>query len=225
MTIDSRRSKGTDRSTAHGDAAGDQLALFGQSAPAPPAGPDGLDYEAGWLAADDEAALIELVRRLPLEHARYKAYTARRRVVSYGGEFDYETNRLSPGEPLVDVLHPLRARVAHWAGLPPDALVHVLVAEYAPGTPLGWHRDVPDFEKVIGVSLGAAAQLRFRPYPPQPGRRADVVTRTVEARSIYRLQGAARWDWQHSVPPVAALRWSITFRTAVDRSTRESGRR
>jgi alkylated DNA repair dioxygenase AlkB len=180
----------------------------------PPALPPGLRHEAEWLSPADEAGLIALVRRLPLREAKYKSYTARRRVVSYGGQFDYDSNELKPSAPLVEGLHPLRERVARWAGVDAQALVHVLVAEYAPGTPLGWHRDVPDFEDVFGVSLGHEALLRFRPYPPDQPRREDIVKLAVQPRSIYALQGQARWGWQHSVAPVAALRWSITFRTA-----------
>ncbi len=158
-----------------------QLALFDAPPPRPPNRPEGLVYETDWLSRDDERALIEIVRALPFAAATYKAYTARRRVVGYGGRFDYDRNVLMPAPPLVDALHPLRARVARWSGLPEPALEHVLVSEYVPGTPLGWHRDVPDFEDVIGVSLGAPAVLRFRPYPPEPRRRADVVRLTVAA--------------------------------------------
>jgi alkylated DNA repair dioxygenase AlkB len=190
----------------------DQLPLFDLPPPAA-ALPDGLLYEAGFLDADEERRLIDVLRGLPFAHAEYKGHTARRRVVSYGGRFDYDSNRLHPGPALIEALHPLRERVAGWMGMPPAALAHVLVAEYAPGTPLGWHRDVPDFEEVAGVSLGADALLRFRPWPPVDPRRADIVRLEVARRSVYRLRGPARWAWQHSVAPVAALRWSITLRT------------
>jgi len=191
-----------------------QAGLFDDLAPSPGALPAGLRYEAGFLSASEEAALIAIVKALPLQEAKYKSYTARRRVVSFGGQFDYDSNRLLPSTPLIDELHPLRERVARWAGVDALALVHVLVAEYAPGTPLGWHRDVPDFEDVFGVSLGNEALLRFRPYPPHNPKREDIIKLNVEPRSLYALQGAARWGWQHSVAPVDALRWSITFRTA-----------
>lgn len=180
----------------------------------PPALPPGLRYEADWLSTAEQAALIDIVRQLPLKEAKYKSYTARRRVVSYGGQFDYDSNELKPSAPLIEDLHPLRERVARWAGVDAQALVHVLVAEYSPGTPLGWHRDVPDFEDVFGVSLGSEALLRFRPYPPDSPKREDLIKLNVEPRSIYALRGEARWGWQHSVAPVDALRWSITFRTA-----------
>ncbi len=199
------------------DPAAGQLALFDGFDDAPPSLPanlpEGLVYTRDWLSSDDERALLDVVRALPFAHATYKAYTARRRVVGYGGRFDYDRNTLLPAPPLIEALHPLRARVARWSGLAEAALEHALVSEYAPGTPLGWHRDVPDFEDVIGVSLGASAVLRFRPYPPRPARRAEIVRLVVEPRSIYRLRGPSRWAWQHSVAPVAALRWSITFRT------------
>ena len=191
----------------------EQGSLFDLPEPLPPGLPSGLRYEPEFLERDEEAALIALVRGLPLEAATYKGFVARRRAVSYGGVYDFDASRLQPAAELAPELHPLRARVARWAGLEPEALVHALVAEYAPGVQLGWHRDVPDFEDVVGVSLGSAATLRFRPYPPDNPRRADIVRLSVAPRSVYLLRGPARWAWQHSVPPVQALRWSITFRT------------
>jgi len=194
----------------------EQATLFDLPPPLPSGLPPGLAYEAGFLSADEEASLIALIAGLPLHAAVYKQYTARRRVVSFGGSFDYDANRLQPTTDLPPSLWPLRERVARWAGIDdPTALVHALVAEYAPGTPLGWHRDVPDFEDVFGVSLGTPAVLRLRPYPPVAPKRADVVKLTLAPRSAYAFRGAARWGWQHSVAPVAALRWSITFRTAA----------
>jgi alkylated DNA repair dioxygenase AlkB len=187
--------------------------LFDLPEPVPTNLPEGLTYARDFLERDEEAALIGLIRSLPLAAAIYKQYTARRRVVSFGGSYDYDANKRLPARDLIEELHPLRARVARWAGVAPEAIAHVLVAEYAPGTPLGWHRDVPDHEDVFGVSLGSTAVLRFRPYPPTEPKRADVVKLRAEARSIYAMRGAARWGWQHSVSPVDELRWSITFRT------------
>jgi alkylated DNA repair dioxygenase AlkB len=182
--------------------------------PLPAKLPEGLAYETDFLSRDEEQRLIALIRTLPLHAAKYKDYTARRRVASFGGSYDFDANELKPAQPLIEELHPLRARVARWAGVEPEALRHVLVAEYAPGTPLGWHRDVPDHEQVFGVSLGSTAVLRFRPYPPVAPRREDVVKLRAAPRSIYALRGPARWAWQHSVAPVDELRWSITLRTA-----------
>ncbi|MCD6680197.1 MAG: alpha-ketoglutarate-dependent dioxygenase AlkB [Burkholderiaceae bacterium] len=188
--------------------------MFDAPSPLPAHLPEGLRYERDFIDLDEERALIALVRGLPFEAARYKEYTARRRVVSYGGSFDYDANRLRPSAELVEELYPLRTRVARWFGVEPANLVHVLVAEYAPETPLGWHRDVPDFEEVVGVSLGSEATMRFRPYPPFQPKRAGVIRLALAPRSIYLLRGVARWQWQHSVAPTKSSRWSITFGTA-----------
>jgi alkylated DNA repair dioxygenase AlkB len=191
-----------------------QAQLFDLPPPLPAGLPDGLVYEADFLSREEEAMLITTVKALPLEAARYKAYTGRRRVLSFGGSFDYDANRLVPAAELVEALHPLRARVGRWIGVNPEAFIHTLVAEYPEGAPLGWHRDVPDFEDVVGVSLGSEALLRFRPYPPLRPKRSEIVRLTVAPRSIYLLRGPARWAWQHGVAPTKAQRWSITFRTS-----------
>jgi alkylated DNA repair dioxygenase AlkB len=173
----------------------------------------GLVYHPDFLSLPEEACLLEVISSLPLRAARYKGYVARRRVVSYGGSYDFDTNTLLPTEALDERLRPLRNRVARWLRIDDEELVHALVAEYAVGTPLGWHRDVPEFESIAGVSLGSEARLRLRPYPADQRAKRHVVDLPLAARSIYKLQGPARWAWQHSVPPVPSLRWSITFRT------------
>jgi alkylated DNA repair dioxygenase AlkB len=184
-------------------------------APSPPsrALPAGWRYEAGFLDVAEEAELLRVVAALPLHAARYKAYTAKRRIASFGSSYDFDANRLLPGPPIPAELLGLRARIAAWASVDPDAFSTALVAEYAPGTPLGWHRDVPDFEIVVGVSLGAPARMRLRRYPPPDARKADVIDVELAPRSVYRLQGEARWGWQHSIAPTRALRYSLTFRT------------
>lgn len=125
----------------------------------------GLHYEPGFLTVDEEAQLLDVIRSLPLHAAKYKDYVARRMIVSFGGSYDFSANKLLPGRPLDERLRPLQAKVAAWMDVDPAQLVQVLVAQYNPGTPLGWHRDVPNFETIAGVSLGNAALLRFRPYP------------------------------------------------------------
>lgn len=180
---------------------------------APAVLPEGLRYQEGFLTAQEEAALLDVLAALPLQPMRYKAYTARREVLSFGGSYDFAQGRLDDAPELPDALVPLRRRVAHWIGVPEAALAHALVARYTTGTPLGWHRDVPEFEDVVGVSLGGEALMRFRPWPPRDPRRIDVRRLLIARRSIYLMRGPARWQWQHSVAPVAALRYSVTFRT------------
>ena len=189
-----------------------QSDLFGSVAPKLP---DGLVYETGFLDEQQEAALLRQIEALPLEPMKYQGYTALRRVVSYGGKYDFSARRLDEAEPIPDWLLPLREQAAAWLGLAPEKFTQALVAEYRPGTPLGWHRDVPDFEDVVGISLLNDAVMRFRPYPPKDLKRTDVIKLTLQPRSIYLLRGPARWAWQHSISPTKTLRYSITFRTAA----------
>ncbi|WP_235508050.1 alpha-ketoglutarate-dependent dioxygenase AlkB [Variovorax sp. Root434] len=185
--------------------------LFGE---APVAAIEGLRYESGFLSPEEEAALLHIVQGLPLREMRCKEYTARRRGTSFGGSYDFDTNRLKPGPPLPEALHPLRAKAAAWAGIAPEDLTHMLIAEYRPGTPLGWHRDVPDFEDIVGISLFGDAVMQFRPYVPgAAASRPSSLEFLVEPRSIYMLHGPARWEWQHAIAPTEALRYSITLRT------------
>ena len=180
--------------------------------------PDGFRYELEFLAAAEESALVEAIREQPLREARYKEWSARRRILSYGGSYDFSSNELLPAGPVPAWLHPLRARIADWAGLPVTGFNHALVAEYSPGTQLGWHRDVPDFEVVVGVSLLGKARLRLRRFPAKAGHRRAEVTLDLEPRSIYAMRDAARWQWQHAISPTRELRYSITFRTLARRA-------
>jgi alkylated DNA repair dioxygenase AlkB len=188
--------------------------LFGAAAPPPPALPEGMVYERDFLLPAEEESLVALVASMPLKEMNYRGYTARRRVLSYGGSYDFQAHQLNAAPPIPESLEPLRRRAAAWLGVAPEAFTQALVAEYQEGTPLGWHRDVPDFEDVVGISLLNDAVMRFRPYPPREPKKAGVVKVVVEPRSIYLLRGPARWAWQHSVAPTKSLRYSITFRTA-----------
>ena len=173
--------------------------------------PSGLVYQPGFLSGEEEARLLAGIATLELREARYKEYTARRRVASFGAGYDYDANELTPAPVIASFLLPLRARIAEWTAVPEDAFGYAMVAEYRPGTQLGWHRDVPHFEMVVGVSLVATATMRFRRHPPKPG--APILTLDLQPRSAYVLREEARWGWQHAIAPTQALRYSITLRT------------
>jgi alkylated DNA repair dioxygenase AlkB len=187
--------------------------------------PPGLIYRADFLERDEELTLLEHIRTLPLREAQYRQYTARRRTVNYGFSYDFQHLEAKPAPPIPEFLAPLRARAAQWAGVASEDFVQSLVAEYTPGTPLGWHRDVPNFELIVGISLAGTARIRFRPYPWKPERRQEVFALELEPRSAYILRDQARWGWQHSVPPTKELRYSITFRTAGTGGTGVRGTR
>ena len=197
-----------------------QHALHGMGSPLP----DGMHYFPELLGEDEEAALVALIAALPLHEAIYKGYTAKRRIASYGTQYDFDANELQRGEPLPDALRPLadRARMLlqHTAsadGVEPPRFTNALVAEYQPGTPLGWHRDVPDFESIVGFSLQGRACMRLRRYPPVNPRRNPALSVELPPRSAYVLRGEARWAWQHCIAETTELRYSITFRTPAVR--------
>lgn len=176
--------------------------------------PPGMRYTREFISREEEAALLEHIRALPLTEAKYQQYTARRRTISFGAGYDFSHRRTTPAPALPSGFFALRARAAEFAGLPPDAFVQCLISEYQIGTPLGWHRDVPDYEVIVGISLAGWARLRMRPYPWTPDRKREILSIDLEPRSAYVLRDTARWGWQHQVPPTKALRYSITFRSA-----------
>jgi alkylated DNA repair dioxygenase AlkB len=173
--------------------------------------PSGLVYVPGFLSEDEERQLLEGIATLELREAQYKEFTAKRRVASFGAGYDFTDNELTPAPHVPEFLLPLREKIGAWLKIPAADFGYALVSEYRPGTELGWHRDVPHFEVVAGVSLMGTATMRFRRFPPQ--KRAPVYTLALVPRSAYVLRGDARWKWQHSIVATTALRYSITFRT------------
>jgi len=179
--------------------------------------PHGLVYQPDFLTVAEEAALLSEFRLLPFKEARFQQYTARRRVVRFG-DGEYSTNYGSdseegnPSRPFPKFLIPLRRRIAQWRNLSESAFVHAVITEYAPGTPIGWHRDKPHFEAVVGVSLAGAARMRFRPYTAKTDRKLSIELK-LEPRSAYVMQNDIRWHWQHHIPPTKELRYSVTLRT------------
>jgi alkylated DNA repair dioxygenase AlkB len=177
--------------------------------------PSGLVYQPDFLSVEEEEALLDATRALDLRQAQYKEYTAKRRVASFGAGYDFDENELTPAPEIPAFLLPLRKKAAAWAGVGTDDFGYALVSEYRPGTQLGWHRDVPQFDLVFGVSLASAATMRFRRFPPR--KNAQILTLELQPRSAYILRDEARWGWQHGIAPTPALRYSITFRTANER--------
>jgi alkylated DNA repair dioxygenase AlkB len=181
--------------------------LFGRS-PLPP----GLDYRTDFLDASQETALIDAFASLPFREAPFRQYTARRRVVRFGHDGYADIGELQDGGPWPAWLVDLQREAALVAHVDADAFAHALVTEYRPGTPIGWHRDKPAYGTVVGISLGSPCRMRFRPYDNQRDRNA-VVAVELAPRSLYVMRDDVRWRWQHSIPPVKALRYSVTFRT------------
>jgi len=171
--------------------------------------PEGLLYHPDFLSGGEEADLVRVFRELPFQAFDFHGYTARRRVLEFGLEYDFTTRKATPTQNLPAFLSPVRERAAQFAGISAAALVEGMVTEYSPGAPIGWHRDAPQFGTIIGISLAGTARMRFKPYKAE----GKPVALTLERRSIYLMRGPARWKFQHSIPAVKELRYSITFRT------------
>jgi alkylated DNA repair dioxygenase AlkB len=183
-----------------------QLSMFGEPGPALP---DGFRYEAELITPDEERALLEHVRQLPFEHFQFQGYIGKRRVVSFGWHYSFTDRLLRRTDDVPGFLLPLRERAAAFARMPAARLQQVLVTEYDAGAAIGWHRDKAVFGEVVGVSLLASCTFRLRRAEGDDWARVSL---TAEPRSVYLLSGPARTEWEHSIPAVDALRYSITFR-------------
>jgi alkylated DNA repair dioxygenase AlkB len=170
----------------------------------------GLKQAEAIVTPDEEQALIASIDAAGLSPFRFHGWHGKRLTASFGWTYDFETARFAPAAPIPAWLLPLRVKAAQFAGLNAQDLVQALLIRYDVGAGIGWHRDRPVFEHVIGISLGAPATMRFR------RRRAggfDRATAELTPRSIYHLSGEARHQWEHSIAEMPLTRWSITFRS------------
>jgi alkylated DNA repair dioxygenase AlkB len=147
-----------------------------------------------------------------------RGVVARRRVAFFGRSYD--SSRAATG-PLPGFLQPLRDRAAQWAGVDRSSFVMTLINEYPSGAPIGWHRDAPQYGIVVGISLLSSCRMKFRPYVRLRGsastgasRRTATHELVLARRSAYLMTGESRNAYEHHIPAVTALRYSITFRTA-----------
>lgn len=183
-----------------------QASLFDTAPP----GPEGFRYRDELISADEEARLVERFAALPFKAFEFRGYEGLRRTVSYGWRYDFNAARLTRSKDVPGFLAPLREKAAAFAGLAPVDFAHALVTEYAPGAPIGWHRDRPQFGQVVGVSFLSPCLFRFR---RKAGDRWERISTPLEPRSAYLLSGPARDAWEHSITAAERLRYSVTFRT------------
>jgi alkylated DNA repair dioxygenase AlkB len=176
--------------------------------------PEGFHYRENFITEADERDLLEAIAGVGFADFEMRGVVARRRVAFFGQSYD----RKSAG-PLPAFLLPLRAAIAQWADVDADAFAMALINEYRPGSPIGWHRDAPQYDIVAGISLLSACRMKFRPYRPPasaasaPNRRVATHELVLSPRSAYLMTQASRSAFEHHIPPVSELRYSVTFRT------------
>jgi alkylated DNA repair protein (DNA oxidative demethylase) len=170
----------------------------------------GLAQAEAIVTSNEELALIASIDAVELSPFRFHGWLGKRLTASYGWRYDFDTGSFGPADPIPNWLLPLREKAAAFACLAPHELVQSLVIRYDPGAGIGWHRDRPVFDHVIGVSLGAPATIRFRRRRPGGFDRRSAL---LPPRSIYHLIGEVRHEWEHSIAAMEVTRWSVTFRS------------
>ena len=181
--------------------------------------PEGMKYQADFFHAEEERVLLYDAERLPFKEFEFRGFTGKRRTVSFGWRYDFKSGGLTKTDDMPGFLIGLRARAEAFAENPPGGFQQVLVTEYPPGAGIGWHKDRSVFEKIVGVSLGSPAILRFRQRDGSSFKRFSL---PVEPRSAYLLSGKARHEWEHRIVPGEELRFSITFRTLSELGRRKA---
>lgn len=175
-----------------------------------PAYPPGFGYCAEAINPEDECSLIDQIAELPFKEFQFHGFEGKRRVVSFGWRYDFSQHKALPAGPIPPFLLDVYRKVQAASSFVLRGLEQVLVTEYRPGAPIGWHKDRPVFNDVMGLSLASSCTFRLRRLVAK-GRWARAAVH-LERRSAYFLEGPARWQWEHSIPPVGTLRYSITFR-------------
>jgi len=181
--------------------------------------PGGFLYRAELISHQEEQQLVRAIEQLEFAAVKMHDVVAKRRVAHFGHSYEYQTAALGSAPPVPEFLLPLRQRVAEFAGRDPQEFAEVLVTDYPQGAPIGWHRDAPGFDIIVGVSLLSECTMKFRPWPVEklPSKRRKPLSQILEPRSAYILRGPSRNRWQHHIPAVKERRLSITFRTLRSR--------
>lgn len=179
-------------------------------------GPDGFHYSPDFLTEREEQQLIIDIGSLELHPLIFRGFEAKRKVNSYGYDYQFDTRTISIGENIPLAFNFLLEKISTWLSIPLEDLAEVLVTEYPPGSVINWHRDAPPFDIIVGVSLMSDCRFKLRPYDKTKQGRKSIVTIPVRRRSVYIIRDEARTDWEHCIAPVTETRYSVTVRTLVN---------
>lgn len=178
--------------------------------------PDGFIYRPNFLSEAEEQELIREIQQIHLAPFKYYQFTGKRRTASFGWQYEFGASEITRAPEIPPYLLPVRTRAGSLFNIDPNSLVQMSIIEYSVGSPIGWHRDIPHFGVVVGISLGAACRIRLRKYSRPRSKnlkRDEILSMELQPRSIYLMSGASRETWQHSIPPVKKLRYAIMMRT------------
>jgi alkylated DNA repair dioxygenase AlkB len=139
----------------------EQVPLFAD-VQAPARLPEGVSYQADFIAEREETAAAAAIAALDLQPFAFHGFFGNRRTASFGWRYDFNGGGLQHAGRFPAFLEPLRQRAGALANIAPEQFQHALVIEYAPGAGIGWHKDRPQFGTVVGISLLNFCRFRFR---------------------------------------------------------------
>jgi alkylated DNA repair dioxygenase AlkB len=178
--------------------------------------PEGFIYRQNFISEAEEQDLIREIQKIPLAPFKYYQFTGKRRTASFGWQYEFGASEITAAPEMPPFLLRVRTHAANAFNIDPNSLIQTSIIEYSTGSPIGWHRDIPHFGVVVGISLGAACRMRFRKCSRVRSKnlnRDEILSIELQRRSIYLMSGASRETWQHSIPPVKQLRYAIMMRT------------
>lgn len=175
--------------------------------------PEGFQYFPDFITIREEEQLIRLISATELHSFQFQGYEARRKVASFGYDWNFESRTLTKGTEIPQAVIPLLDKVSRELSLQTEEFAEVLFTEYPPGSVINWHRDAPPFNLIAGLSLSSDCIFRMRPFEKERRGRKSVLSLPVKRRSLYVIKGPARSEWEHSISPVANTRYSVTLRT------------
>ena len=181
--------------------------------PVPSRFPEGFNYTPDFITADEESFLLDEIKKITLHTFHFQGFEAKRKVASFGYDYNFERKRLSKGNPIPVAFNGLLEKVAAYLTIPTGDFAELLVTEYPTGSVINWHRDAFPFDVVAGISLLSDCTFRLRPHDKARQERSAIISFPVHKRSLYIMRDDARIGWQHSIAPVKNIRYSITLRT------------
>jgi alkylated DNA repair dioxygenase AlkB len=172
--------------------------------------PEGFRYFPNALSRAEEKSFVQRFEKLPLKPFEFRGYLGKRRIFTFGHKYVFAGQERRADASVSDCFRPLAEIASQISGTSADGFEQIMVTEYAPGAGIGWHRDRPTYEDIVSISFLVPCMLRLRRRAGADWERRSAY---VEPRSAYLLHGPVRNSWQHSIAPMAVLRYSVTLRT------------